>query len=309
MRLYEGTIQEFRNDVMKNSIADKMAEKYKEIFHKRATESEYRSWQQSLNFLKNALDYSSLTQNMIVLEYKLPYTSERIDVLLFGKDVKQDHSIVLIELKQWSNEHVEDCEDEGNVIVRYGRTSHMVAHPSLQVEGYHYSLLDFVTTFEEKPPIILNSCVYCHNYSKNGKTVLFLPKFEKEVKKYRIFSKEEAEELGKYLKEKLENEKGLDVFNRFINSPKRPSKKLLEHTHEMIHKQQIFTLIDEQIAAYNTIMYRAKQLAKSKEKSVIIIKGGPGTGKSVIALEVMAELMRQKKNVFHATGSSAFIKT
>ena len=92
-------------------------------------------------------------------------------------------------------------------------------------------------------------------------------------------------------------------------SPIRPSKRLLEHTSEMINKQQIFNLIDDQIAAYNSIMSKAKSLVKSAAKSVVIVKGGPGTGKSVIALEVMGELMRQGRTVFHATGSSAFTNT
>jgi hypothetical protein len=56
-------------------------------------------------------------------------------------------------------------------------------------------------------------------------------------------------------------------------------------------------------------MSKAKKIAKTKEKSVIIVKGGPGTGKSVIALEVMGELLRMGKNVVHATGSKAFTET
>jgi DUF2075 family protein len=99
------------------------------------------------------------------------------------------------------------------------------------------------------------------------------------------------------------------VFNRFIRSTVRPSKKLLEHTGAMINQRQIFTLIDDQIAAYNAIMHRARQLAKSRQKSVVIVKGGPGTGKSVIALEVMGELLRMKKTVVHATGAAAFTNT
>jgi uncharacterized protein len=77
----------------------------------------------------------------------------------------------------------------------------------------------------------------------------------------------------------------------------------------MINKRQIFNLIDDQIAAYNSIMHKAKTLAKSATKSMVIVKGGPGTGKSVIAVEVMGELMRQGSTVFHATGSSAFTNT
>src|SRR5262249_17129097 len=96
---------------------------------------------------------------------------------------------------------------------------------------------------------------------------------------------------------------------RFVRSPIRPSKKLLEHTSQMINEQQMFNLIDDQIAAYNAIMFKAKRLSRSQRKSAVIVKGGPGTGKSVIALEVMGELMRQGQTVFHVTGSSAFTNT
>lgn len=309
MRLYEGSIADFKQDVLKNQIADKIASKFEEHIKRKPPQSEYNSWNQSMNFLKNVFEYSDLSDNKIVIEYKLPYSERRIDVLLFGEDDAGADSIVLMELKQWSNENVEDCETEGNIVVNFGRFKKELAHPSRQVEGYHFDLKDFVKVFEERPPINLDSCVYCHNYSRNNDAVLYLPKFEKEIKKFRVFSKEDMEDLGKYLKEKLRNNDGLRVFNRFINSPIRPSKRLLEHTHEMINKQQVFNLIDDQIAAYNSIMHHAKKLSESKEKSVIIVKGGPGTGKSVIALEVMAELMRKGKIVFHATGSSAFTKT
>lgn len=111
------------------------------------------------------------------------------------------------------------------------------------------------------------------------------------------------------MKERLGGGGGQLLYERFTGSPIGPTKKLLEHTSQMINKQQIFNLIDEQIAAYNSIMHKAKQLTKSKERSVVIVKGGPGTGKSVIALEVMGELLRRGKKVVHATGSSAFTNT
>ena len=124
-----------------------------------------------------------------------------------------------------------------------------------------------------------------------------------------IFSKQEMINLGNFLIEKLASDSGLGVFGRFNISILRPSKKLMDHTSEMINKQQIFNLIDEQRTAYNAIMTKAKQISKSKEKAIMIIKGGPGTGKSVIALEVMGVLLRKGVNVVHATGSSAFTNT
>lgn len=114
--------------------------------------------------------------------------------------------------------------------------------------------------------------------------------------------------MSRYLKDRLGGGGGQLLYERFTGSPIGPTKKLLDHTSEMINKQQIFNLIDEQIAAYNAIMHKAKQLTRTKQKSIVIIKGGPGTGKSVIALEVMGELLRQGRKVVHATGAAAFTK-
>jgi hypothetical protein len=310
MRLYEATVSDFKEDVLYNRIADKISKRFEEYYNRKAPESEFRAWNNSLPKLKDVLDTSNLLQNNIVIEYELPFArNSRIDVLLFGRDEKENDNIVVIELKQWSNNHVEDSEDEGNVVVDYGKFKKSDSHPSLQVEGYYWHLKDYMTIFEEEKSVLLSACVYCHNYSKGINEVLYLPKFSKNIQEYPLFSKHEMIELGKYLKEKLSKGKGLAVLERFNLSVLRPSKKLLDHTGEMINKQQIFHLIEEQQTAYNTIMSKAKKVAKSKEKAVIIVKGGPGTGKSVIALEVMGELLRMGKTVVHATGSSAFTNT
>jgi len=309
MRLYEGTVAQFSEDVIQNKISDVIAKNYHDHYGRNVSPSEKNSWNNSLNFMKNALDYSDLKDNKIVVEYELPYSARRIDVLLFGKDSGDKDNIVLIELKQWSNENVEDSENDGNIIVDFGRFKKEYPHPSLQVEGYHWDLKDFMTVFEEKPKILLSSCAYCHNYSGKENNVLFYPKFERLIANFPLFSKEDLQKLGVYLKDRLRNGSGLEVFNRFIYSPIKPSKKLLDHTKDMINKQQIFNLIDDQITAYNAIMQKAKELSKTDRKSIIVVKGGPGTGKSVIALEVMGELLRRGKQVFHATGSSAFTNT
>lgn len=310
MRLYEGNVLEFKEDVLHNRIADKVAKKFEEYFQRKAPDSEWRAWNNSLPRIKDVLETSGLVQNNLIIEYELPFAkNSRIDFILFGKDEKGNDNIVIIELKQWSNNHVEDSEDEGNVIVDYGRFKKPDPHPSLQVEGYFWHLKDFMSIFEEEKPAYLSACVYCHNYSKGTNEVLYLPKFDKNTKKYPLFSKQETIELGNYLKERLNKGKGLEVLERFSLSILKPSRKLLDHTGEMINRQQIFHLIEEQQTAYNTIMSKAKKVSKTNEKAVIIVKGGPGTGKSVIALEVMGELLRTGKNVFHATGSSAFTNT
>lgn len=253
MRLYEGSIVEFRDDVAYNVLAEKLTKAFEDHYRHAPSRGEIGSWQQSFNFLKNSFEVASLTDNRILIEYELPYSTRRIDVLLFGRNGVGEDGVVLIELKQWANDGVSDSEADGNVNVRFSSGVKEVAHPSLQVEGYHYDLQDFLHVFQDKPAPVLSSCAYCHNYGRlKEPRVLFASKFQRYLDKFPIFAKEDVEALGKYLQSRLAAGAGLEVFNRFIKSTVRPSRKLLEHTGQMINERQIFTLIDDQIAAYRS---------------------------------------------------------
>ncbi len=130
MILYEGTIESFNEDVMQNCVADRAAEKYQAHYHRKPGVREYRSWGYSLPILNNSFLYAGLKDNHILLEYELPYSSQRIDVLLFGKGGEEKENIVILELKQWSNDKVSDTPSEGNVVVDYGDFLREQAHPS-----------------------------------------------------------------------------------------------------------------------------------------------------------------------------------
>ena len=308
MIIYQGSSEEFNQDVIQNQIADKIAKNFEEAFH-RINESEYRSWATSLAILNNSFIYAGLKDNYLLVEYQLPYSSKRIDVLVFGKNSSGEENVVILELKQWSNKEVKLSDAEGNIIVDYGRFIKEQPHPSLQVQGYYFYLKDFFELFNEVNGPKLNGASYLHNYSKLKNAELLSTNFAKEIKSFPIFSKEDSSGLADYLRNRLQQGNGKVVFQRFSGSTIRPSKKLLDHTSEMINHRQIFNLIDDQIVAYNNILKKVKEIEKSNKKAAVIIKGGPGTGKSVIALEIMGELLRKGEKVMHATGSSAFTNT
>lgn len=306
MRLYIGTTLEFKEDTVHNEIVKKIETQFEEYYGRRASPSEVVSWTNSLQYLKNVIDYNSLDDNLLILEQELPYSTERIDCILFGKDDSRKDNVVVIELKQWSR--VKDCEIDDNVVTFVGGAQRMQAHPSLQVRGYHFYLTDFIEIFHDGSTN-LYSCAYCHNYSKQGNGVLFSEKFQEIIEEFPLFAKEDFQQLGSYLKSRLSGGHGLEIFDRFKKSRIAPSKRLIDLTTHIIERQKVFTLISEQLAANNTIIDRAKKCYKLKNKSVIIIRGGPGTGKSVIALNALAELLSKKLTVYHATGSAAFTQT
>jgi uncharacterized protein len=305
MKLYTGTSEQFVQDILENKLADKLRTSYEDYYYRLASPQEVVSWTNSLQFVKNIIEYASLKDDMLVVEYELPYSNRRIDCLLFGAGPDSVLNAVIIELKQWSK--VENCDLENEVMTFTGGANRFEAHPSFQAQGYYSYMKDFVEVFGNNN-IHLSAISYCHNYSRST-NVMFGPKFRTILKDFPLFAKEDVRELADYLRARLSAGQGLEVFNRFSISPVGPTKKLLEHTSRMIKGYKVFNLLEDQLAAYYAILDRAKKATKLKSKCVIIVRGGPGTGKSVIALNVIAELLSKGQVVFHATGSAAFTST
>jgi DUF2075 family protein/DNA replication protein DnaC len=268
---------------------------------------EFNSWQNSLSRVRDLIEVAELTDNMIALEYEVPYNQSRIDCLLFGKGKDKVSNIVLIELKQWSS--VKALEDEGNFVETYtGGADQVVAHPSQQAKGYDGYLKGFVSEFENPPPLILFSCAYCHNYNKEDGKGLFDPVYQSLINDFPVYTKEDVVALAHKIKELLASGDGFEIFNRFMRSPIRPSKKLLENVSKVVKNEAVFSLLNEQLVAKNLIWSKVKKADKKKVKSVIIVHGGPGTGKSVIAINLLAEAAQKGKKVFYGCKSKPFIE-
>lgn len=293
----------FFSDVLLNKVADKMKGSYNTVQN-----SEFRAWENSTKSIKNLIELSGIKDTYITFEYLVPYTQRRIDCLLYGSNKDNKGVVVHIELKQWDS--VKATNIEGNFVETYtGKPKNLVAHPSQQVKGYHEYLVGFVEVFEENE-IGLYGCSYCHNYTRVDGEGLYDQVYKKILDDYPLYSKNDVQELAETLREKLGNGDGYSIFNKFMQSPVRPSKKLLESASKIISDTEKFALLNDQIVARNTIISKIKNADKNNEKSVIIIKGGPGTGKTVIALHLLAELASSKKqrSVFFATKSKPLLE-
>ena len=166
--------------------------------------------------MRDIIEISGLQDNMIILEYQIPYNQDRIDCLLFGKDANDTQNIVLLELKQWSS--VKAISDqEGNFVETYtGGAERRVAHPSQQVQGYDHYLKDFIEELEKEPPLVLFSYSYCPNYMKKDGEGLFDPVYEQIVKDYPIYTMQDTRLIAEKIKGLLANGEGFEIFNRFM---------------------------------------------------------------------------------------------
>ncbi|MBM3898380.1 MAG: DUF2075 domain-containing protein [Thaumarchaeota archaeon] len=307
MRLFAGTSNQFITDTIHNQIADKLKNEFFNHFRYYPPLSEVNSWRNSLRAISQVFQYAGLVNQGIILEYQLPLTSKRLDCLICGRDSGYKDNAVIIELKQWGA-----CEEASGekVITWVAGGKREVLHPSIQVGQYQMYLEDAHEAFHEGAnPIALDACAYLHNYNCYPGDVLFAEKFKQTLGRWPIFAANDVDRLKDYLTTKLEQGSGIDVLRRIEESKYRPSKKLMEHVEGVIRGKKEYILLDEQMIVYDKVFSSAKEGFHNKQKTIIIVKGGPGTGKSVIAINLMADLLRQEYNAHYVTGSRAFTET
>ncbi len=307
MLLYQGTSKEFVIETTKNEIVDRLEESFKRQMGYGPSVAERRSWQNSLRAMALVVGMSGLKNHGVGIEYQLPGSSKRLDFMISGLSLDKKKEAVIIELKQWEKT---EAGDGDKVVTFVGQRDRDVLHPSVQVGHYRQYLTDQLEVLHEgNTAIRLSACSYLHNYSLEEQDPLFDEKFKAVVAKNPVFSKDDVERLVEYLNDLVPCGDDGSVVEEIIQSKAKPSKKLLEEIHRVVKDDSRYVLLDEQIIAYNRIISEVKRSAKTGEKAAIIVRGGPGTGKSVIALNVMGELSRIGHNTHYVTGSKAFTET
>jgi DUF2075 family protein len=308
MRLYSGSSSQFIEDAVQNRIAGKLKAAFLEQFRYQPAESEVRSWHNSLGKMKDVFQRADLTDHGVILEYQLPLTSKRLDCLITGKDSEQSENAVIVELKQW--EHCEPAEGENEVITWLGQGNRAHLHPSVQVGQYAMYLRDGHTAFhDDQSPVTLGSCSYLHNYRFEEGDPLKAPKFRETLLESPMFSADDLDPLCGYLTRRLGRGEGMPVLARIENSKFKASKKLLQHVSSVIKAEPAYTLLDEQLVVYDEVFVAARKSGANAGKTVILVNGGPGTGKSVIAMNLVGDLSKEGFASHYATGSKAFTTT
>lgn len=293
-----------RSEAQAGRLARHLSEQYAFVMGRRAADSEVRSWERSLPVLAEDLREAGLSQVEVLTEYQLPLSSKRVDALLAGVHPRTgDPSYVLVELKQWSQAEVHEDADDLCYVEAYGR--HPVLHPGEQVRRYCSFLGDF-STFLEHEVDPLAGVAYLHNATEFGVSSLrALP----EDAHGRLFTRERRNDFLTFLRSRLAPAPGVAAADLLLASRVAPSQQLLKVAAEEVQSREQFTLLDQQQVAYRLVLNAVERARTSDSKQVVLITGGPGSGKSVIALSLLGELWRQGRSTMHATGSKSFTET
>lgn len=284
-----------------DSLTSRLAEQMRFQIGNYPSESEKKSWKSSLRDLSSLLVDTGLGSVNVLLEYQLPYSSKRIDAVLIGSDPKSGNpSVVVVELKQWTNANPVIGSQEVVQIGAYGNRP--VLHPAIQVKKYCEYLTDF-NRFASSESSKVYGAAFLHNWltPRNGAINSVAPSSTS-----MLFLGSEIATFKKFLAEKISGVNSDSFTDDFLRSKLAPTKQLLTLAADEIRNREQFTLLDEQQVAYALVMKAVQDAEFSNTKTAVVVTGGPGSGKSVIALSLLGELSRRGKTCLHATGSRAF---
>lgn len=301
MIVYESTSSGFLEHVGSNQIVEKIKEAYlKKTGKTKFADKEDNSWNNSLQFMGNVIRRSNIPEDCgVLIEFTLPSNAMRVDFIVTGQDENGDKNFIIVELKQWKEAFKTEVSDL--VTTKYFGGG-ALPHPSYQATSYKLYLSDYNENVY-RSDITAHSCAFLHNYTKGNPEPLLDPIYQKSLNDSELFFKEDQAKLELFIQKYVGRGKGMEILYKIESGNIRPSKKLVDHVVGLFKGNPEFVLLGDQKVAYET----AKHIAvNAKRKTTVIINGGPGTGKSVISMNLLGGLMSPERTVFFVAPNASF---
>jgi DUF2075 family protein len=300
MRVYASNKTKFLYHVSNNTIGDEILSAFEQIVGHTVAINERRAWENSMMYMKNILEDPDIPADAGVdIEYTLPLTRRRVDFIITGEDAGGSEAAILVELKQWSEATLTD--KDGVVITYVGGREDEHPHPSYQAWSYAATLQNFSRVVEEDN-IQLKPCAYLHNYDQDD--VITNDFYAEYLRLAPAFLRRDALKLREFIKQYIKHGNKKNTLYRIDHGKIRPSKMLANTMASMLKGNKEFIMIDDQKIVYETALKLARD-SDEENKNVLIVRGGPGTGKSVVAINLLVELLKEQKNTTYVTRNAA----
>ncbi len=289
MLIYSGVKSEFMKNMEQDTLANQVESIIYEKMNRKTSKSEYNSWKNSMQYMYKVLNDEGIPSNSgVAIEYNIPNTSKRIDFIISGLNQENVGNTVVIELKQWSDVNIVRGRD-ALVETYIGKALRKVPHPSYQVWSYCTMIKDY-NTYVQNENMKLSPCAYLHNYNISKNDDIIHSIYDDYTEKAPVFAEGDIPELRNFIKRFIKKGDNKNVIYQIENAEIKPSKSLKNSLVSMLEGNEVFVMIDNQKVVFEDILALAQKSKKDGQKRVYIVNGGPGTGKSVVAVNLLVAL-------------------
>ena len=301
MIVYQENKREFLHDVRLDLIEEKIEKRVKEVLHKTTARNEYVSWMNSMQYMYKVMEDKRIPDNSkIAIEYRIPNSNKRVDFIISGEDEFSRESAIIIELKQW--QEIEKVQTKEAIVKTYlqGRLVE-TTHPSYQAWSY-VSMIEDYNEDVRKYKIKLQPCAYLHNYRLKDNDDLLDENYQYYINMAPIFTRGDTDKLASFIAKYIKKGNS-DVLYHIENGRIIPSKSLQDNLTSMLKGKKEFVLIDDQKVIFEKAITISKNYTNKKQ--VYIVHGGPGTGKTVLAINMLVAILNMDQNVMYVTKNAA----
>ena len=304
MIVYSGMKKDFMIAVDNDTIAAEIEDNIYNKMHRKTGTSEFRSWENSLEYMYKVLNIDEIPSDCgIAIEYNIPLTSKRVDFIISGYNQQKEPNAIVIELKQWDAVDIVEGQD-AMVETFTGGARRRVVHPSYQAWSYKSMICDYNSVVQDRR-INISPCAYLHNYRKQNPDKLEGIEYKEYVDEAPIFARGEVEKLRAFIKKFVVYGDKKEILYEIDNGKIKPSKSLQDSIKGMLEGNREFIMLDDQKVVYEQILTTSMTCMKDHKKRTVIVKGGPGTGKTVVAVNLLAELTQHNQLVQYTSKNSA----
>ena len=290
--VHAGRVGDVAEEVRKPDFVERCALAYHEAGFGEPGESEVRSWRNSWPPFFDALVSAGLKDLYVYLEFATLDTESRIDALLIGRCGSDELVATVVELKQWA-QAVLVAKD----LVRLPGNEKLWTHPLAQTAGY----MAFLDQWFESDVVDLQvrGVVFLHNANRAQavriqESAVLPPGYRVPVvsgEDARV-SSEPVEPRGLFQCGDLEGIDERDLAN-FTKARWRGSAPLLDSVAAAVSGAPSFKLVGDQQTALLNIRAHVKEALDSGRRTIIVVQGGPGSGKTVLAMRLLGEYVNK----------------
>ena len=304
MIIYEGTKMEFLDAVLHGTLKKKIKEEMLKKGVGGGGKGEEHSWTNSLPRMGLILCDGDIPETAgVAVEYKIPHMRDRVDMIITGYDENMKPTAIIVELKQWSS--VEKVEGEEGVVRTFiGSRKRDKTHPSYQAWSYARTIYNY-NKYVQEEKIRLNPCAFLHNYEIEDPDPLTDPCYMERIEQAPLFMEGDQIKLRDFIKKHIRYGDNKETIYQIEYGELYPSKSLQDCIKKMITGNEEFIMIDDQKVVYEMILRMARESKDDGKKRVLIIDGGPGTGKSVLAINALAKLTTEGLVAAYVTKNSS----